>query len=319
MTAPQLASAPELRGGACRPRRAAFAAISVALLGLMAAGWPGEAFSQKQGAAPAPDPVIARVNGVEIKESDLAMAEQDIGQDLKDAPAPTRREQLIAYATDIILVSQAANAKKLSDEPDVQRYLAFTRNKMLMGLQLREEAKGAVTAEAEHKLYDEAAKQAGAEQEVHARHILVASEDEAKAVLDALKGGADFATLAKQKSKDPGAGNGGDLGYFTKDDLVPEFTEVAFKTAPGQLSDPVKTQYGWHIIKVEDTRARQLPELATIKQQIDDYLVRRAQSDYIGKLRQSAKIERLDHTAAAPSSPPPAAAPSAAKSAPKKK
>jgi peptidyl-prolyl cis-trans isomerase C len=308
MTAPQLSSAAEPRLGACRPRWTTFAMITVALSVLpMVAGCSKEASSQKpEATASATDPTIARVNGVEIRESDLAMAEQDIGQNLQNAPPETQREQLIAYVTDIILVSQAANTKKLSEDPDFQHHLAFIRNKMLMGLQLREEAKGAVTEEAEHKLYEEAVKPMGAEEEVHARHILVESEDEAKALVEQIKGGADFATLAKEKSKDPGAADGGDLGYFTKDQMVPEFADVAFKMYPGQLSNPVKTQFGWHIIKVEDKRQRPVPELANIKEQIDAYLVRRAQSEYVAKLRQTAKVERLDRPASAlPSMAPP--------------
>jgi hypothetical protein len=206
MTAPQLSPAPASKLGACRPRWTTFAMISLALLVLpLAAGCSKEASSQKQepnATASASDPTVARVNGVEIRESDLAMAEQDIGQNLQNAPPEAQREQLIAYVTDIILVSQAANGKKLSDDPDFQHHLAFIRNKMLMGLQLREEAKGAVTDEAEHKLYEEAVKPMGAEEEVHARHILVETEDEAKAIVEQIKGGADFAALAKEKSKD---------------------------------------------------------------------------------------------------------------------
>ena len=106
---------------------------------------------------------------------------------------------------------------------------------------------------------------------MRARHILVETEDEAKAILDQLKGGADFATLAKEKSKDPGAAEGGDLGYFTKDQMVPEFAEVAFKMYPGQLSDPVKTQFGWHVIKLEDKRTKQPPEFDKVKDQIEAY------------------------------------------------
>jgi peptidyl-prolyl cis-trans isomerase C len=303
-----LSSATGPRLGACRPRWTTFAMIAVALSVLpMAAGCSKEASSQKQeptATASANDPTVARVNGVEIRESDLAMAEQDIGQNLQNAPPETQREQLIAYVTDIILVSQAANAKKLSDDPDFQHHLAFIRNKMLMGLQLREEAKGAVTQEAEQKLYEEAVKPMGAEEEVHARHILVESEDEAKAILEQIKGGADFAALAKEKSKDPGAADGGDLGYFTKDQMVPEFSDVAFKMYAGQLSNPVKTQFGWHIIKVEDKRMRPVPELDNIKEQIDAYLVRRAQSEYVAKLRQTAKVERLDRPATPPGMPP---------------
>jgi peptidyl-prolyl cis-trans isomerase C len=307
MTAPQFSSAPGPQPGACRPRWTTFAMLSVALLVLpLAAACSKEAVSQKQdppSAGSAADPTVARVNGVDIRESDLAMAEQDIGQNLQNAPPETQREQLIAYVTDIILVSQAADAgnKKLAEDPDFKHHLAFIRSKMLMGLQLRDEAKGAVTEEAERKLYEDAVKPMGAEEEVHARHILVETEDEAKAIVEQLKGGADFAALAKEKSKDPGAADGGDLGYFTKDQMVPEFSEVAFKMYPGQLSNPVKTQFGWHVIKVEDKRMRPVPELETIKEQIDAYLVRRAQSEYVGKLRQTAKIERLD----APVAPPP--------------
>jgi peptidyl-prolyl cis-trans isomerase C len=103
--------------------------------------------------------------------------------------------------------------------------------------------------------------------------------------------------LAKEKSKDPGAADGGDLGYFTKDQMVPQFSEVAFKMYPGQLSNPVKTQFGWHVIKLEDKRTKQPPEFDKVKDQIEAYLARKAQTEYIAMLRQSAKIERLDKPA----------------------
>src|SRR5215469_10831123 len=155
MTGPHLSA--ELLRGALRPRRTTFAMIGLALLALpIAAGCSKEAASQKESAnapASASDPAVARVNGVEIRESDLAMAAQDIGQNLQNIPPEAQREQLIGYVTDIILVSQAANASKLADDPDFQHHLAFLRNKMLMGMQLRDQAKGAVTPEAEQKLY----------------------------------------------------------------------------------------------------------------------------------------------------------------------
>ena len=137
---------------------------------------------------------------------------------------------------------------------------------------LQDAGKSALSDEAERKVYDEAVKQVKNEEEVHARHILVPTEDEAKAILAQLKGGADFATLAKEKSKDPGAAEGGDLGYFTKEQMVPEFSEVAFKLGKGQLSDPVKTQFGWHIIKVEDKRTRPTPTFEQVKPQIENYV-----------------------------------------------
>jgi peptidyl-prolyl cis-trans isomerase C len=163
-----------------------------------------------------------------------------------------------------------------------------------MGAQLQQEAKSAITPEAEQELYDQAVKPMAGQEEIHARHILVETEEEANAIVEEIKNGADFAAVAKEKSKDPGAADGGDLGYFTKDQMVPEFSEVAFKMYPGQMSNPVKTQFGWHIIKVEDRRPRAVPELANIKDQIDNYLTRRAQGEYIAKLRQTAKVERLD-------------------------
>src|SRR4029077_2971553 len=136
------------------------------------------------------------------------------------------------------------------------------------------------------------------EEEVHARHILVPTEDEAKAILAQLKGGTDFATLAKEKSKDPGSAEGGDLGFFAKEQMVPEFAEVAFKLDKGQLSDPVKTQFGWHVIKVEDKRVKPAPTFEEVKGQIETYVTRRAQAELVTKLREGAKVEKFYKTEA---------------------
>jgi peptidyl-prolyl cis-trans isomerase C len=148
-----------------------------------------------------------------------------------------------------------------------------------------------------HKIYDEAIKQTPNEEEVHARHILVATEGEAKDIEAQLKKGADFAALAKEKSKDPGAAEGGDLGYFTKEQMVPEFAEAAFKLEKGQTSDPVKTQFGWHIIKLEDKRIKPTPTFDQVKGQLQSYVARRAQAELVDKLRKTATIERLDQPA----------------------
>ena len=245
------------------------------------------------------DPVIARANGVDIHESELAYAEEEIGGNIPSMPPEQKRNYLITYLADVVLLSQAANQQKLADRPDIKRRLAFDHNRLLMESLLQSVGHAALSEEAEHKVYDEAVKQAKNEEEVHARHILVASEDEAKAIVAELKKGADFATLAKEKSKDPGAAEGGDLGYFTKEQMVPEFAEVAFKLDKGQISDPVKTQFGWHIIKVEDKRIKPTPTFDQVKSQIDNYVARRAQSEMVEKLRSAANIERLDKPAAA--------------------
>jgi peptidyl-prolyl cis-trans isomerase C len=283
------------------PRRRAttFATVAALLLLLpVVAGCWNDSTSSAQTTAPGSDPVIARVNGVDIRQSDLALAEEDVGAEMQAASPEAKREQLISYLADIIMVTQDADKKKLADNPDFKRRLAFLRNKLLMGYGLQEETKSALTDQALQETYNEAVKSMGGQEEVRARHILVEAEDEAKALLEQIKGGADFATLAKEKSKDPGAADGGDLGYFTKDQMVPQFADVAFKMYPGQLSNPVKTQFGWHIIKVEDKRTKQPPEFAKVKDQIESYLARKAQTEFIAKLRQTAKIERLDKPAA---------------------
>jgi len=291
MTSPHV-----LARSAPRRRPIAFATLA-ALLFIVPAASGCSKNSSSEAPASASDPVIARVNGVDITQGDLALAEEDMGADMPATSPEAKRENLISYLADIIMVTQAADKKNLGDNPDFKRRLAFLRNKLLMGYELQREAKTALTDEALHQTYDEALRSMAGQEEVRARHILVDDETEAKSVLEQLKSGADFAALAKEKSKDPGAAEGGDLGYFTKDQMVPEFADVAFKMYPGQLSNPVKTQFGWHVIKVEDRRTKQPPEFDKVKDQIEAYLARKAQTDFITKLRQSAKVERLDKAA----------------------
>src|SRR5271166_3544880 len=227
------------------------------------------------------DPVIARANGVDIRQSDVAFAEEEIGGNIPAMAPEQKRDYLINYLADVVVLSQAAEQQKLGDRPDVKRRLTFDHNRLLMEALLQDAGRAALSDEAEHKVYDEAIKQVANEEEVRARHILVSTEDEAKAIEAQLKNGADFATLAKEKSKDPGAAEGGDLGYFTKEQMVPEFAAVAFKLDKGQVSDPVKTQFGWHIIKVEDKRTRPTPTFEQVKPQIENYVAHRAQAELV--------------------------------------
>jgi peptidyl-prolyl cis-trans isomerase C len=277
-----------IRQSVCR----AFAALAFA--GLLSAS-----FGVAAGAPPAQDNdrVVARANGVDIHESDIAFAEEEIGSNVPNMPPAQKREYLINYTIDLVVLSQAAEKQHLADRADVKKQLAFDHNRLLMEALLMDAGKVALSDTAEHAVYDEAIKQAKSEQEVHARHILVATEDEAKAIVAQLKNGADFATLAKEKSKDPGAADGGDLGYFTKEQMVPEFADAAFKLDKGQISDPVKTQFGWHIIKVEDKRIKPTPTFEQVKPQIDNYLAHRAQNELVENLRKTATIDRLDQTA----------------------
>jgi peptidyl-prolyl cis-trans isomerase C len=243
------------------------------------------------------DPVLARANGVDIRQSDLALAEEDIGSAMPQMGPEQKRDYLITYLADVIVLAQAADQHQLANRGDVKQRIEFERHKALMEALLQDAGKAAMTDDAMHKVYNEAIKQTPNEQEVRARHILVATEGEAKDIEAQLKSGADFAKLAKEKSKDPGAAEGGDLGYFTKDQMVPEFAEAAFKLDKGQVSDPVKTQFGWHIIRVEDKRTKPTPTYDEVKGQLQNYVARRAQAELVDNLRKSATIERLDQPA----------------------
>jgi peptidyl-prolyl cis-trans isomerase C len=267
------------------------------------------------GPARAEDKVLAKVNGSEIRQSDVTMAEEELAPSLAQMDPATKSENVLAFLIDLKIVSKAAEDKKIADSDDFKKRMAFTRNRLLMDSLLAQEGKAATTDAAMKKVYEDASKQISGEQEVHARHILVETEDEAKAVKAELDKGADFAELAKKKSKDPGASDGGDLGFFTKEQMVPEFSEVAFKLDPGKISDPVKSQFGWHIIKVEEKRARKAPDFEQVKAQIENYVTRKAQADYVAKLRTEAKVERMDQPAA-DAKPADAAKPSDSKMAP---
>jgi peptidyl-prolyl cis-trans isomerase C len=283
------------------------------LVALLAAGIPARAADS--------DPVLAKVNGSEIRASDVALAEEELGPSLQQMDPAARKDNVLSFLIDMKIVAKAAEDKKVENSDDFKKRLAFARNRLLMDSLLATEGKSATTDDAMKKVYEEAAKQITGEQEVRARHILVETEDEAKAIKAELDKGADFAELAKKKSKDPGASDGGDLGFFTKEQMVPEFSAVAFSLEPGKISDPVKSQFGWHIIQVEEKRNRKAPDFDQVKGQIETYVTRKAQADYVAKLREAAKIERTDvakaDTPATPDAKPADAAKDPAKDAPK--
>jgi peptidyl-prolyl cis-trans isomerase C len=273
---------------------AALPLAAVLAAGITFAGAPFAAAQDAKGA----DPVIARVDGSEIRESDLALAEEDIGAGLQPSPPEMRREQLLTYLIDVTLIAKAAEAQKIAQGEDFERRLAYARQKVLMEALLEKESRGAANEAAMKKIYDDSVAQNKPVEEVHARHILVETEEKAKEVLAKLKAGGDFAALAKTESKDPGSADGGDLGYFAKEQMVPEFSEAAFKLEKGGLSEPVKSQFGWHIIKLEDKRNKPVPQFEQVKGQIETYLARRAQTELVGKLRDAAKIDRVGQSPA---------------------
>jgi peptidyl-prolyl cis-trans isomerase C len=246
----------------------------------------------------------ATVNGTPITEEDLAIAAADLGGSLPQQMTPEqKRDYLTSYSVDLSLVAAEADKEKIVSDADMQKRLDYFRKKILMEQLLTKAARDAVTDEAMKKLYDDTVKSITPEEEVHARHILLENEDDAKKAYDRVKNGEDFAKVAKELSKDPGSSDGGDLGWFTKDRMVKEFADAAFALKPGEVSPPVKSQFGWHVIKLEERRQKAVPTFDQVKQQIETYLTRKSQQDLILKLRSAANIVKPEPPA------PPAPAP----------
>ena len=291
-------------------RHASLSALMLAVPGLALAQAPQTRPAASASAPATPDAVAATVNGKAITQGDLAIAADDPALSLPGVDDAQKKNLLVDYMVDLKVGAQAAEAAKVGDSPDFKRKLAYFRDKLLLDDYLELEARKAVTPEAERAIYDQTVKLMQPEQEVHARHILVDNEADARKIAARIKAGQDFSKVAAETSKDPGSkAEGGDLGWFTKDRMVPDFANAAFAMKPGQVSDPVKTQFGWHVIKVEELRTKPQPSLDELKEQIDQHLIRKAQQDLILKLRSEARIERTDatpdaaETAAAPKKP----------------
>ena len=265
--------------------------------------------------AAAADKVVARADGgVTVTEGDLALAADDPALSLPGMTEAQKRDLLVSYMVDLKLGARAADAAKIAEAPEFARKLAYFRDKLLLDEYLEREVKKTVTPEAAKKLYEDTVKTVKPEEEVRARHILSENEDDAKKAAARVKGGEDFAKVAAELSNDPGSkGEGGDLGFFTKDRMVQPFAETAFRLAPGEVSEPVKSQFGWHVIKLEEKRVKSVPPFEEMKEQVEQYLTRKAQQDLVLKLRQNAKIERLDQPAEAKPGEAGAAAPAAPK------
>jgi peptidyl-prolyl cis-trans isomerase C len=239
---------------------------------------------------------VATVDGQSITEEDVRIALDELSSGLpQQMDARQRRDYAIDYLIDLKIVAGQAAKEKLDATAEFRKRLDQTRERLLMETILTREGDKAATDAAMRKFYDETVKTLKTDQEVRARHILVEKEDEAKAALERVKKGEDFAKVAAELSKDPGSGKeGGDLGWFEKGRMVPEFSEAAFKLEKGQVSDIVKTQFGFHIIKVEDKRDKKPPEFDAVKDQLKRYLMQKAQQDFVLELRKGVKVEKVE-------------------------
>jgi len=241
--------------------------------------------------------VLAKVNGVEITDEDLKLADEYIGANFaRQADPKVRESALIEFLVSQQLLVQEAQAEKLAESPEFMKRLAYLRDMALMQAMLAKLGKEAVTDAAIKKTYEDALKDYKPQDEYHALHLVVATEDQAKDALKRIKGGEDFGKVAAEMSKDPGAKNG-DLGWRVKEEWLPEFAEQVVKLSPGQVSDPVKTQVGWHVIKLVDKRARKFPQPEELKGEISRYLSEVARRSLLERLTQTAQIERADKPA----------------------
>jgi peptidyl-prolyl cis-trans isomerase C len=248
-------------------------------------------------AAPQPkDPVVARVNGQPIHLSELEIAQQALPPQYRNVPLQSVFPALLERIISSKLVVADAKKNKADADAAYKKRMAFVEEQVIQDYWLNKEIAKRVTPEKMQERYQEKLKSMPAEEEVHARHILVATEQEAKDLLAELKKGTAFDKLAREKSTDKASGaEGGDLGWFKRTDMVKEFADAAFNLKKGELSDaPVKTQFGYHLIKVEDRRQAPPPSFDELQQQIREELGREAISHFFDQLRSTAKIEKFN-------------------------
>jgi peptidyl-prolyl cis-trans isomerase C len=247
------------------------------------------------GQALADDPVLAKLNGKEIRESDLALAEAEVGPEVANLPPANRRRLLLEFMIEMQLFADAAEGEKLTSGPEYEKRVAYWNTRAKRDAYYEKAVKGSISDGVLKGIYDDKVKMVPAEDEVEARHILVESEDKAKEVVEKINKGEDFAKLAEAYSQDPGSkADGGKLGYFAKGQMVKEFEDAAFALKKGEVSKPVKSKFGWHIIKLEDRRTKPLPTFEEVKDQILNGMVQQKGQQVATELRGKAAIEYVD-------------------------
>src|SRR5271165_6736218 len=241
---------------------------------------------------PAGDPVVARVDGTELRLSEVEAAQQNLPPQAQKLPLAQIYPMLLDRLVDGMLITEAGRKEHLDQDPELQLRLKRYEDRLVQEAYLNRAIKDAESEDRLKARYQTFVKEKAAREEVHARHILVKTEAEAKSVIGELDKGADFADLAKKHSTDPGGSSGGDLGYFGHDDMVKEFADAAFALPAGQYTkEPVKTEFGWHVIKVEDHRVSTPPSFEEARQEVSQLVAHDAVDAKLKELRGVAKIE----------------------------
>ena len=238
------------------------------------------------------DGVVATLNGEPITEADIAMAEADLDPQFGRLPEAQRRAAALSAVIDVRLFAAEAEKQLIDQSEDFQQRMEFLRERALHSAYIDQNVVQGITEEDLRARYEEEIAKIEPKEEVRARHILVETEEEAAEIIKQLDEGADFATIAGEKSTDGAAAQGGDLGYFTRGRMVPEFEEAAFALEPGTYSkEPVKTAFGWHVIKVEDKRMQEPPAFEQVENQIRSMLIRDRYLETVASLRGGAELD----------------------------
>ena len=237
---------------------------------------------------------VATVDGIAITYNDVSLVEDELMAVYGQLPEEQRFQTLVGYMVNRILASEAAKKAGLENDADVAKIKAFMERKALQDVYIAKMLMERVREEDVTAYYDKEIKNGAVEEEVRARHILLDNREAADAVVADLENGADFAALAKERSKGPSGPSGGDLGYFSKQSMVPAFSDAAFKLAAGETSPPVQTQFGWHVIRVEDRRNLPVPPLDQVRDQIYQLLISEAQRDIYDEMRAKASVDLVD-------------------------
>jgi peptidyl-prolyl cis-trans isomerase C len=255
---------------------------------------PPTAGAPAQSPLPPPDTVVARIDGTELHLSDVEAAQQSLPPQAQKLPLEQIYPMLLDRLVDGELITRAGRKEHLEQNPELQVRLKLYEDRLIQEAYLNQAIKAAETDDQLKERYQTLAKDKAGQGEVHAQHILVKTEDEAKSVIAELDKGADFGELAKKYSTDSSAKSGGDLGYFGRDDMVKEFADAAFALSPGQYSKtPVKTKFGWHVFKVEDRRAGQPPSFEEAREELSRNLAHEVIEAKLQDLRGAAKIEEF--------------------------
>lgn len=240
------------------------------------------------------DKLLATVGGQEIRASDLDRAARDIGSQFANVPEASRRAAMLDALIDIVAVSQRAEAEGLSKDKGFIERMALLRKRALHNIYVSNAVSASIKDEDVKARYEAETSKI---EEIKARHILVKTEKEALDIIKSLDGGADFIELAKTKSTGPSGPKGGDLGFFSKGQMVPEFEKAAFALKVGEYTaKPARTQFGFHVIKLEERRKATPPPFEQAKGKYRQMILRERYADLIKETRAKYKVKIIDES-----------------------